>query len=68
MYLNKINLFLVISICLTFFFLTYFDVKSDAVVNIANTIVTEKENSRMKETLDEIILFREKLENYMSRS
>ena len=28
MYLNKINLFLVISICLIFFFLTYFDVKS----------------------------------------
>ena len=31
MYLNKINLFLVISICLTFFFLTYFDVKSDEI-------------------------------------
>ena len=28
MYLNKKNLFLVISICLIFFFLTYFDVKS----------------------------------------
>ena len=28
MYLNKINLFLVISICLIFFFLTYNDVKS----------------------------------------
>ena len=28
MYLNKIKLFLVISICLTFFFLTYNDVKS----------------------------------------
>ncbi len=28
MYLNKINLFLVISICLIFFFLTYFDVKT----------------------------------------
>ena len=28
MYLNKINLFLVISICLIFFFLTYKDVKS----------------------------------------
>ena len=28
MYLNKINLFLVISICLIFFFLTYEDVKS----------------------------------------
>ena len=28
MYLNKINLFLVISICLIFFFLTYYDVKS----------------------------------------
>ena len=28
MYLNKTNLFLVISICLIFFFLTYFDVKS----------------------------------------
>ena len=31
MYLNKINLFLVISICLTFFFLSYFDVKSDEI-------------------------------------
>ena len=29
MYLNKVNLFLVISICLIFFFLTYFDVKSN---------------------------------------
>ena len=28
MYLNKINLFLVISICLIFFFLTFYDVKS----------------------------------------
>ena len=28
MYLNKTNLFLVISICLIFFFLTYYDVKS----------------------------------------
>ena len=28
MYLNKINLFLVISVCLIFFFLTYNDVKS----------------------------------------
>ena len=28
MYLNKTNLFLAISICLIFFFLTYFDVKS----------------------------------------
>ena len=28
MYLNKINFFLAISICLIFFFLTYFDVKS----------------------------------------
>ena len=28
MYLNKANLFLVISICLIFFFLTYNDVKS----------------------------------------
>ena len=28
MYLNKIKLFLVISICLLFFFLTYNDVKS----------------------------------------
>ena len=28
MYLNKKNLFLVISICLVFFFLTYNDVKS----------------------------------------
>jgi len=28
MYLNKINLFLVISICIIFFFLTYYDVKS----------------------------------------
>ena len=28
MFLNKIKLFLVISICLIFFFLTYFDVKS----------------------------------------
>ena len=31
MYLNKINLFLVISICLIFFFLTYNDVKSKEV-------------------------------------
>tara|TARA_B100000029_G_scaffold117047_2_gene110086 strand:- start:411 stop:890 length:480 start_codon:yes stop_codon:yes gene_type:complete len=31
MYLNKINLFLVISICLIFFFLTYFDVKSNEI-------------------------------------
>ena len=31
MYLNKINLFLVISICSIFFFLTYFDVKSDEI-------------------------------------
>ena len=31
MYLNKKNLFLVISICLIFFFLTYFDVKSEEV-------------------------------------
>ena len=29
MFLNKIKLFLVISICLVFFFLTYNDVKSD---------------------------------------
>ena len=29
MYLNKTNLFSAISICLIFFFLTYFDVKSD---------------------------------------
>ena len=28
MYLNKTNLFLAISVCLIFFFLTYFDVKS----------------------------------------
>ena len=28
MFLNKIKLFLVISICLIFFFLTYYDVKS----------------------------------------
>ena len=33
MYLNKIKLFLVISICLIFFFLTYTDVKSQ-VINI----------------------------------
>ena len=31
MYLNKKNLFLVISVCLIFFFLTYFDVKSDKI-------------------------------------
>ena len=31
MYLNKTNLFLVISICLIFFFLTYFDVKSNKI-------------------------------------
>ena len=31
MYLNKINLFLVISICLIFFFLTYEDVKSSKI-------------------------------------
>ena len=31
MYLNKPNLFLVISICLIFFFLTYNDVKSEEV-------------------------------------
>tara|TARA_B100000902_G_C27220973_1_gene869641 strand:+ start:201 stop:680 length:480 start_codon:yes stop_codon:yes gene_type:complete len=31
MYLNKTNLFLVISLCLIFFFLTYYDVKSHKV-------------------------------------
>ena len=31
MYLNKTNLFLVTSICLIFFFLTYFDVKSNEI-------------------------------------
>ena len=31
MYLNKTNLFLAISICLIFFFLTYFDVKSNEI-------------------------------------
>ena len=31
MYLNKKNLFLVISVCLIFFFLTYFDVKSNKI-------------------------------------
>ena len=31
MYLNKTNLFLAISVCLIFFFLTYFDVKSNEI-------------------------------------
>ena len=34
MYLNKKNLFLVISICLIFFFLTYHDVKSSEITSV----------------------------------
>mgnify|MGYP001329590460 CR=1 FL=1 len=37
MFLNKIKLFLVISICLIFFFLTYNDVKSDELKIIFGT-------------------------------
>ena len=47
MYLNKINLFLVISICLIFFFLTYNDVKSYEIKIIdGDTIHLNKEKIR----------------------
>jgi endonuclease YncB( thermonuclease family) len=47
MYLNKINLFLVISICLIFFFLTYYDVKSDEIKIIdGDTIYLNNEKIR----------------------
>ena len=54
MYLNKIKLFLVISICLIFFFLTYNDVKSQepkiisgiAKVIDGDTIIIEKKKIR----------------------
>ena len=39
MYLNKIKLFLVISVCLIFFFLTYFDVKSQEVKIVSGTAI-----------------------------
>ncbi len=55
MYLNKIKLFLVISICLIFFFLTYSDVKSQEVKIISgiakvidgDTIKIEKNKIRL---------------------
>ena len=49
MYLNKINLFLVISICLIFFFLTYNDVKSYEIKIIdGDTIHLNSEKIRFK--------------------
>jgi len=55
MYLNKIKLFLVISICLIFFFLTYNDVKSEEVkiisgiakVTDGDTIQIDKKKIRL---------------------
>ena len=49
MYLNKIKLFLVISICLIFFFLTYNDVKSYEIKIIdGDTIYLNNEKIRFK--------------------
>ena len=39
MYLNKTNLFLVISICLIFFLLTYNDVKSKEIKTISGKAI-----------------------------
>ena len=55
MFLNKIKLFLLISICLIFFFLTYNDVKSDEVKTISgiakvidgDTILINKKKIRL---------------------
>ena len=48
MFLNKIKLFLVISICLIFFFLTYNDVKSKEIKTISGTaIVTDGDSIRI---------------------
>ena len=55
MFLNKIKLFLVISICLIFFFLTYNDVKSEelkiisgiAKVTDGDTIIIDKKKIRL---------------------
>ena len=49
MYLNKINLFLVISICLIFFFLTYYDVKSDE-INIIDGDTIHLNNEKIRFT------------------
>ena len=49
MFLNKINLFLVISICLIFFFLTYNDVKSEEVKIISGIAkVTDGDTIRIE--------------------
>ena len=49
MYLNKIKLFLVISICLIFFFLTYNDVKSEEVKIISGIAkVTDGDTIRIE--------------------
>ena len=48
MYLSKIKLFLAISICLIFFFLTYNDVKSKEIKTISGTaIVTDGDSIRI---------------------
>jgi len=48
MYLNKIKIFLVISICLIFFFFTYNDVKSKEIKTISGTaIVTDGDSIRI---------------------
>ena len=48
MYSNKVNLFLVISICLIFFFLTYNDVKSKEIKTISGTaIVTDGDSIKI---------------------
>ena len=52
MYLNKIKLFLVISICLIFFFLTYNDVKSSELKIIdGDTIHLNGEKIRFLESI-----------------
>ena len=49
MFLNKIKLFLLISICLIFFFLTYNDVKSDEVKIISGIAnVTDGDTIRIE--------------------
>ena len=48
MYLNKTNLFLVISICTIFFLLTYNDVKSKEIKTISGTaIVTDGDSIKI---------------------
>ena len=50
MFLNKIKLFLLISICLIFFFLTYNDVKSEEVKIISGIAkVTDGDTIRIEE-------------------